>query len=398
MGLGKHIKEYWRVFWNSDDAQQNVQGVQIALLLMSGFGLIMSAMNIANGNMKMLATSMALFVLFLVSALLYRRPNGRMLTLIVCVFSVVIIFSYYVLAGESDGFAVLWTVLAPMFLMAAVGVKAGTLVGVYFELLFIVLFWTPLRPVMAIYYTETFMNRYPVLYLCLLIVSLAIMLVRKGQQLQIDHHRENLEKAVRDERDNVKHITFQTIATITGIVDAKDQYTDQHSARVAQYSAMIAEELGWDREEVDGVYFAALLHDIGKVGIRDDILNKNGGLDPEEFRIMKTHTTIGAKILNELTFLKGASEGALYHHEKYDGSGYPFGLKGTAIPMLARIICLADSFDAMNTKRAYKEKCDEEYILQEVRNGRGKHFDPEVVDAFLRCVDNHTIVFTRRKM
>lgn len=401
MKIGKTAKEYWEVFWADvyDDAQKdlNMQGVQVALWLITLFSLIMSAMNIANGNTHMLITSCVLFVLFLATSFLCRKPKGRAVAIVICVLAVMVIFSYYVLSGESNGFAVLWTVLAPMFLMAAVGVRVGTIVGVYFELLLIVLFWTPLRRGMAVHYTATFMNRYPVLYLCLLIVSLAIMITRKKQQRQINYHRDDLEKAVRDERNNVKGITFQTIAVITGIVDAKDQYTDQHSVRVAQYSSMIAEELGWDREEVDGVYYAALLHDIGKVGIRDDILNKSGSLDAEEFQAMKAHTTIGAKILSELTFLKGASEGALYHHEKYDGSGYPFGLKGEDIPMMARIICLADSFDAMNTKRSYKEKYDENYILDEIRGGRGKHFDPDVTDAFLRCVKNHTIVITRKK-
>lgn len=400
MNIKKNLKEYWRVFWTDayDDAQkdQNMQGVQIALLLMTVFSLIMSAMNIANGNTHMLITSSALFVLFFITSFLCRKPKGRAPAIVVCVLAVMVIFSYYVLSGESNGFAILWTVLAPIFLMAAVGVRAGTFVGFYFELLLVVLFWTPLRRSMEVYYSSTFMNRYPVLYLCLLIVSMAIMISRKQQQIQINNHREELKEAVRDERDQVKRITFQTIAAITGIVDAKDQYTDEHSIRVAMYSSMIAEELGWSREDVDSLYYAALLHDIGKVGIRDDILNKSGSLDDEEFRAMKAHTTIGAKILNELTVLKGANEGALYHHEKYDGSGYPFGLKGEAIPMIARIICLADSFDAMNTKRSYKEKYEENYILDEIRGGRGKHFDPDVTDAFLRCVENHTIVLTKK--
>jgi len=400
MNFKRVITEYWEIFWTNtyDGArkEQNMKNIRVALLLMAAFSFVMSLMNVANGNRRMLVATAILCVLFLITAFACRSERGRAVGITVCVLSVAVIFTFFVFSGGNDGFAVLWTLLAPIFLMVAVGVRAGAFVGAYFQVLFMVFFWTPLRRIVEVHYTETFLNRYPMLYLCLLIVSVVISLGQKKQQILLDAHQKELEKAVVDERNQVMQITFQTIAAITGIVDAKDQYTDQHSIRVAQYSAMIAEELGWDREEIDGVYYAALLHVIGKVGIRDGILNKSGGLDEEEFRAMKAHTTIGAKILSELTVLKGANEGALYHHEKYDGSGYPFGLKGEAIPMVARIICLADSFDAMNTKRSYKEKYEENYILDEIRSGRSKHFDPDVTDAFLRCVENRTIVLTKK--
>ena len=108
---------------------------------------------------------------------------------------------------------------------------------------------------------------------------------------------------------------------------------------------------------------------------------------------MKTHTSMGASILKDLTFLERADEGALYHHERMDGKGYPYGLKGDNIPLMARLICVADSFDAMNTNRAYRKRCEPSYILDELRKGRGTQFDPDIVDALLRCIEKKLIVF-----
>lgn len=175
-------------------------------------------------------------------------------------------------------------------------------------------------------------------------------------------------------------------------MDAKDPYTDDHSLRVAHYSLILAEEMGWDHKAAENLYYTALLHDIGKVGIQDTILKKTGNLNDNEYEIMKTHTSIGAMVLKEMSFLEDIDEGALYHHEKYDGTGYPFGLSGENIPKNARIICVADSFDAMNTARVYRAKCDKAYILDQIRKGRGTQFDPEVVDAFFRCLEKNKII------
>ena len=183
----------------------------------------------------------------------------------------------------------------------------------------------------------------------------------------------------------------ETVLTIAKTVDAKDVRTSQHSERVAEYSVLIAKELGFDEKSCEDLKKAALLHDIGKIGIPDRILNKPGKLTDEEYGIMKSHVTKGAEILKSFTIVDHVEEGALYHHERYDGKGYVHGLKGEEIPINARIIGIADTFDAMTANRVYRKQLDMAYVIQELKNGRGTQFDPGLVDVMLGLIDNGKI-------
>ncbi|MBQ6959419.1 MAG: HD-GYP domain-containing protein [Clostridia bacterium] len=191
---------------------------------------------------------------------------------------------------------------------------------------------------------------------------------------------------LRHERDN--KIINESIETFTGFIDAKDPYTNGHSKRVAKYTRFIAEKMGYEGEELDRIYYVALLHDCGKIGVPDNILGKPGKLTDEEFQIIKSHTVRGGEILDHFKSLEGVNEGALYHHERYDGKGYPKGLAGEDIPLIARIICVADSFDAMNSNRVYRKKLTKEYILNEIESNKGRQFDPAVADVMLKLLRN----------
>ena len=193
----------------------------------------------------------------------------------------------------------------------------------------------------------------------------------------------------RHERDN--EIINESIETFTGFIDAKDPYTNGHSKRVAIYTKLIAKELGYDGEDLDRIYYVALLHDCGKIGVPDNILGKPGRLDPDEFEIIKSHTVKGGEILSSFKSLKGVGEGALYHHERYDGNGYPEGRKGEDIPLIGRMICVADSFDAMNTNRVYRKKLSKEKIIDEIETNKGKQFDPKIADIMLGLIKNGKI-------
>ena len=175
-----------------------------------------------------------------------------------------------------------------------------------------------------------------------------------------------------------KNITVESIQAIARTIDAKDEYTNGHSIRVGAYSKIIAENLGMSSDEVDNIYYIALLHDIGKIAIPDSILNKPGRLTDEEFAVMKSHTTRGAAILKGISTIPQIIEGAKSHHEKYDGSGYPEGLKGEDIPFVARIICCADCFDAMASKRVYKAPFSLDVITNEFERCAGTQFDPQI--------------------
>ena len=167
------------------------------------------------------------------------------------------------------------------------------------------------------------------------------------------------------------------------LADSRDYFSKEHSERVADYSRMIAEKLGMDKSDCEIVYYAALLHNIGNVFVNEQILRKSGKLTKEEYAEVKKHTVRGAELLKDRNGIPSAAEAALYHHERYDGSGYPHGKKGEEIPLIARIIAVADAYDAMNNDRPYRKKLMHDQIREELIKNRGSQFDPEIVTAFL---------------
>lgn len=206
------------------------------------------------------------------------------------------------------------------------------------------------------------------------------------------HYREELESDValrtedlRKAFETIKAASLDTIYRLSMAAEYKDNETGAHIKRMSTYSAAIAKQLGLDEITTETILYAAPMHDIGKIGIPDSILMKPGKLTPEEWVIMKKHTVIGAKILqgSDAEFIKLAEIIAHSHHEKWDGSGYPNGLIGDKIPLAGRITALADVFDALTSRRPYKEPFSAEKALEIITEGRGTHFDPEVVDAFM---------------
>lgn len=183
-------------------------------------------------------------------------------------------------------------------------------------------------------------------------------------------------------------IIEQSMNTITGFIDAKDYYTKGHSLRVASYAEEIAKRLKFPEEKIREVYYITLMHDCGKIGIPDAILKKPGRLTEEEFEIIKQHTVIGYEILENFTALDGIRDGAHYHHERYDGHGYPEGLKGDAIPHVARIICVADSFDAMSSNRCYRPALSDDMIKDELKKNSGKQFAPSLVPIMIDMMND----------
>ena len=218
-----------------------------------------------------------------------------------------------------------------------------------------------------------------------------VMMNRIKNALQLDELNKNLEAKVEEKTLQVEQLSFEIIATIASMIEAKDSYTKGHSVRVAEYSAILARELGWNEAEVQNLKYIALLHDIGKVGIPDNVLNKPGKLTDIEFNIIKSHTTIGGDILKDIETIEHVDSGAKYHHERYDGKGYPCGLSGRDIPDVARIICITDSYDAMSSKRVYRDSLSKETIRGELVRGAGKQFDPDYVEVFIKLFDDNKL-------
>ena len=180
-------------------------------------------------------------------------------------------------------------------------------------------------------------------------------------------------------------------------VDMKDVYTNGHSTRVAHYTALLASRLGKTSDEVDRIYNIALLHDIGKISIPDNILNKPGRLTDEEYQVMKSHSSRGYDILRDVSIAPELALGAGYHHEKYDGTGYPSGLKGDEIPQVAQIIAVADTFDAMYSTRPYRKKMAIDAVADELRRIAGHQLNPDYVKLFLQLIDEGAVDEIDRK-
>lgn len=210
---------------------------------------------------------------------------------------------------------------------------------------------------------------------------------RISRILELNKLQNDLQQRLDEKTRQMENVMLQAITTVANTVDAKDDYTGEHSVHVAQNATLLAKELGWTDEEIYNIYYAGLLHDIGKISVPDAILHKPTDLTEEELKIMKGHTTIGAEILKDIHIAKMARAVALHHHERYDGKGYPLGLAGEAIPLEARIVTIADSYDAMTSNRVYRDHLSKEQIIQELKKGRGGQFDPYLVDVFIKMVE-----------
>ncbi len=192
---------------------------------------------------------------------------------------------------------------------------------------------------------------------------------------------------LQQQQKRTKDLFLQTVTALSEAVDAKDRYTSGHSKRVAEYSRMIAERLGKSKEEQDEIYRAGLLHDVGKIRIPVDIINKPGKLTEDEYNIIKVHPVTGYHILSGISGSEQIAIAAKYHHERYDGKGYPNGLAGESIPEVARILGVADSYDAMTSNRSYRSGLPQDVVKEEILKGRGTQFDPEIADIMLQLME-----------
>jgi putative nucleotidyltransferase with HDIG domain len=198
----------------------------------------------------------------------------------------------------------------------------------------------------------------------------------------------NLKRAARENHE----LFINSIRALAAAIDAKDPYTRGHSERVARYSSLVAKEMGLPSEDVRRVRLSALLHDVGKIGIDDRIIRKPTALTEEEFEIMKSHPVKGAAIMDAIPELHDVIPGMKHHHERWEGGGYPDGLAGEEIPLQARIVSVADTFDAMTTTRPYQQAMDLRFVFQRLRDLAGNRFDPQVVDALIRSYEKGELV------
>lgn len=219
----------------------------------------------------------------------------------------------------------------------------------------------------------------------LLRVRNTIELIRLQSNLRSEVKRKTEE--VYQEHEKYKKLSIQVVQTIAGTIDAKDNYTRGHSSRVAKYSMEIARRYGYTSKAQEEIYMMGLLHDVGKIGIPDAVINKPSRLTDDEYDVIKDHPVVGFNILKNISELPKLAVGARWHHERFDGTGYPDGLAGQDIPEEARIIAVADAYDAMSSNRSYHDIFAQQYIRRELEQGKGTQFDPVFADIMLKMID-----------
>ena len=231
-------------------------------------------------------------------------------------------------------------------------------------------------------YTEKY-----VFIIVLIAVIFLVACVVIGLRMSINNHRANELDRLREQQQRDKRLLREIIESFAKVIDMKDSYTQGHSSRVAKYTKMLAEELGYDEDTVDRYYNIALMHDIGKIAIPDQVLNKPGKLTDEEYGIIQSHTERGYDVLKNISLMPDIVVGAEAHHERPDGTGYPNHLKGDDIPRVAQIIAVADTFDAMYSDRPYRKRMNFDKAVSIIKDVSGTQLTSDVVDAFLRLVE-----------
>ena len=373
--------------------ERNTQSMLTESYIVIVLGVVMFLVNAAKKDYITGLSPLAFTVVGALDIYLLKVRNCRRLSVLATDITVILVFTYDILF-VSNGFAFLWTLLIPLSVCYMYGVKEGIRMSVYFEALYVVAFYTPIRGYLAGHYSEIVLDRFPILFFFNALITIYVMYqYHRSALFEIDyadrlHEEVARQTAVAEERSRkIEEMSLQTIETLANAIDAKDPYTKGHSSRVSQYSVALAEALGWPESRRDDLRYAALLHDIGKIGVPDSILNNPKGLTDAEYDIIKSHTTTGADILRNRIMIETAEDVAGSHHERYDGKGYPRGLRGTEISEEARIVAIADAFDAMSSNRVYRKACNPERIRQELQNGRGTQFDPGYTDIFMGLWD-----------
>jgi len=364
-----------------------VLGSEILIVL---YIFVITIMDFITGNKGYNYFSLGLLVFYVTSLILYIfLKNKAFPSLFFCItFGINCLISFYI-KGNS-GIGTIWLLLMPTLTMYVVGLSYGFYSTVVVFICYVALLIIPFtREQLLSRYSTIFLWRYTLLFIIDSALCTAAMYSFHHYRVKQNQNQKDMENAVIEEHNKVVSISMQTIIAISNAVEAKDIHIGKHSQRVAHFSCLLARKIGWSEKEIRRLHTIAMLHDIGKIGVDSSILNKETNLNDDEYEKLKDHTRIGGKILKDLTIIPRVNLGANYHHEFFNGKGYPDGLSGLDIPIEARIVCIADSFDSMRYPRIYKQKMTLEEIKMEFLRGKGSQFDPELTDAFLKlCEEN----------
>ena len=363
-------------------------------------GIIMAITTHIEGNHAMVIVSLTYGPLFFISfiiTLITKKPHFFLVLGYIMSFAMELVF---LRTGGQEGFGIFWMCIITLFTFFSNQKRVFFIVNSIYILLVILGFWTPLSH-FCYQFSNTMRVRFPLLYMIefifAIIIKIRLSKVESNRNLLFDNLmdlQDNLQQQVEErtkelekEKNNSEKLLIELTQALATTIDAKDKYTSGHSRRVAEYSKMLAASLGKDEKEQQEIYLFALLHDIGKIGVPDWIINKQDKLTAEEYAEIKKHPQIGYEILKNISILPNLKNGVRWHHERIDGKGYPDGLSGDAIPEYAKIISVADAYDAMTSNRSYRDSLSQALVREEIEKQKGSQFDSLVADKMLEIID-----------
>lgn len=395
----KRIKMMWeelgRPIYVGKRLESNLRVLTYVSLVTALLGLILIVLNLINGGIMMTAASVATLLAGLTCAYLAGIRKNRKAAIAIPTFFCLFMFTFYIVTGVGAGLTLCWSLLLPLGISYFVSVRHGIVLSAYYSVLYAVVFYTPIRDHLPGKYIWQFATRFPMLFIMMACFSMIAMVEYHRMARRDIENAERLNQEVerqtavaRERAKRLEALSGEMVETLALTIDAKDPYTNGHSFRVSWYAVALARHLGFTEDTLNELEREALVHDIGKIGVPDSILNKPGKLNGGEFSVIKAHTTIGSEILSRSGNLLDAAQVARHHHERYDGCGYPDGLAGEDIPLHARIVAIADAYDAMRSDRIYRKGFPLPMIREELVQGKGGQFDPRLVDAFLELLDS----------
>ncbi|MBO4704571.1 MAG: HD domain-containing protein [Spirochaetaceae bacterium] len=394
-------KKYKVEFFSSE--KDTLLLAKVVSLTMFLLGVAMAITTMVEGNKAMVIVSFTygpLFLLAFVVTTITKKTRFFFILGFILSFCMEFVF---IITGGQEGFGIFWMCIITFFTFFTNRKRVFFTVNAFYLLFVILGFWSPLSQ-FCYQFSDTMRVRFPILYMIEFIfasiVRIRLSKVERNRselfnelielQDSLQQQVEERTKELNEEKNNSEKLLIEVTQALATTIDAKDKYTSGHSRRVAEYSKKIAELLGKDEKVQREIFFIALLHDIGKIGIPDEIINKRDNLTEEEFNQMKKHPEIGYEILKNITTMPNLEIGVRWHHERLDGKGYPDALSGDKIPEYARIISVADAYDAMTSNRSYRGYLPQAVARSELIKGSGTQFAPEIAEKMIQIIDADT--------
>lgn len=396
------MKKIINSFLHPNSNDDKIITAYIVSLIIGILGFCMAPLCYINGNFQLFIISLIYGSICLLSFLFTLLFKNLICFYIASISLIIGLEITYIFTGGSDGFGILWMSIVPLFTLYLYNFKF--FIGINSTVLAILILgmWTPLKQ-FGYNYNPLYQQRIPILFLVQFIFCLCVKFkmdsTEKNKTIlfkELLSLQENLRSQLNEKNESLKsekkqntELMMEIITTLTKAIDSKDPHTVEHSLKVANYSKILAKKLEMSEKDQEDIYLMGLLHDVGKISTPEAILNKTDKLSDEEMNIIKEHTKNGGEILKNINSIPDIFIGAMWHHERYDGTGYPDNLSGEKIPLMAQIICVADAYDAMNSDRSYRKRLSKDQIIKELEKGKGTQFSSVIAEKMIEYINEN---------